>query len=226
MDLIRADSLAATLEAIDEALFFGRPIPARQRDAAAGWIAGRQGLPGSYAAMFAPTEVDFRAGIRTFTGELVASRAGVAHVLGEDACHVLIRLDSASPDARRALHWAAAGMLRRLRAGDARARLGIYCCARCSVALWRHLAAGGLDQPERRLEDGLAALREARDRKGRWHRFPFYYTLLALYEMNRSKAAAELRYAAPALARMLDRPNPGGAFEARRRVLAARILHG
>jgi hypothetical protein len=67
-------------------------------------------------------------------------------------------------------------------------------------------------------------LREHRDGSGRWRRFPFYYALLALSEMDGRKAVEEIRYAAPGLERMLRRSARGGRYDRRRRALAERVL--
>ena len=55
-------SLGKTLDAVNEAYFFGRAIPKSERVNVAKWIANRQGLPNSYANMFAPTEKDMKEG--------------------------------------------------------------------------------------------------------------------------------------------------------------------
>jgi len=75
-----------------------------------------------------------------------------------------------------------------------------------------------------RLAGGLKFLREHRDGEGRWHRFPFHYTLLALSEMDEKAVSREIPYAAPVLERMLKRRSRGGQFETRRRAVAERIL--
>ncbi len=227
---MRSDSLAATLDAVNDALFFGRRLSDADRREAADWIAARQGLPGSYHGMFAPTESDRRGGIQLFTGERVATRAATAHILGEEACRALLRLDVDSEKARGALARATEGMLPRLRAAEERERhmgrpwLGQYCCGRCTAALWRHLAAGGLERSEHHLAAGVEALRLSRTGDGRWRRYPFHYTVLALNEMDPSLAIDELRYAAPILQRLAERAPEGDAFAARRRALAERVL--
>jgi len=230
MAIVTPDSLAATLDAVNEALFFGRAVGKTEREGVAAWIAARQGLPGSYAGMFAPTEKNLREGARFFTGEHLPSRAGTAHVLGEEACRALILLDASDAGARAALERARQGMLGRLRAAEARERntgrlwLGTYCCGKCSVALWRHLAAGGLEDSERHLAAAMKALQLNRDGTGKWRRFPFHYTLLALSEVNLPAAIEEMRYAAPTLERLLTRRQADGPFERRRRAVAERIL--
>jgi hypothetical protein len=230
VSLVRPDSLAATLDAVNDALFFGRPISDADRRRAAAWLAARQGLPGSYHGMFAPAEADRREGMRLFTGERVATRAATAHILGEEACRALLLLDVPLEEVRCALARATEAMLVRLRAAEEREKhtgrpwLGQYCCGRCTAALWRHLAAGGLERADRHLAAGVEALRHSRDGEGRWRRYPFHYTVLALSEMDVSLAIDELRYAAPILERLANRAPDGAAFAARRRTLTERVL--
>ncbi|HUK83455.1 MAG TPA: hypothetical protein VLZ12_12590 [Verrucomicrobiae bacterium] len=220
MNLVNHNSLGATLDAVTEAFFLDRKLSPAQRTRVAKWIASRQGLPGSYANMFAPTARDFRTGYRVFTGEKVTSRAATAHILGEEACRALSLLDVLVAEARVARRRAAEGMQARL----GRSNSGTYCCGTCSVSLWRNLAAGGLPNAKRRLLAGLNALRRNRLGNGRWRRFPFFYTLLALEELGLPAALAELRYAAPACERCLKRTANGSPFTNRRRLLLQRVL--
>ena len=232
MNLIKQDSLADTLDGINAALFAGVAIPQARQRAAAEWIAARQGLPGAYAGMFAPTEEDFRKGIRLFTGERFTTRAGSSHVLGEEACRVLLKLAMPLDSVREALRRATEGMTQRLVQTAKRERNagrpwpGAYCCARCTCAVWRHIGAGGLQDasPERWLTEGMKLLRSRRDDSGRWQGFPFYYTLLALAGLDTRAASAELTYAAPACERLLRRAPRPGKFDERRRLLAERVL--
>ena len=84
MNLLHENSLGKTLDAINDALFFEKQIPQDEARRTARWIAGRQGLPTSYAGMFAPTNEDYTEGVRLFTGERISSRVGIGHILGED----------------------------------------------------------------------------------------------------------------------------------------------
>lgn len=224
MRLIHRSSLAATIDAVNEAAFFGTMPPEAERREAARWIASRRGLPHSYAGMFAPTEKDFAGGIRLFTGERIRTGAATGHILGEEACRALILLASGGAAVRDALARATANMAARLRENTSRAP-GMYCCGSCSVALWRHLAAGGLDCPERRLAAGLRTLKSYRNGKGRWRVFPYYYTLLALAEIDLPAAVGEMRYAAGGCERVLKRRAPAGdRYDRRRRALAEKVL--
>jgi hypothetical protein len=220
------NSLAALVDRIEQKRYFGQSIPAREVLAAAREIASRQGLPGSYAGMFAPTKLDFRRGIRVFTGEPVRSGAATAHILGEECCRLLLKLHAKDRQVSAALARAEAGMRERLRLPDrAHAQhVGFYCCGICTVSFWRHLAAGGLDRAVPRFRDGLRMLASCRSDNGRWNRFPFFYTLLALTELDLPEARTELRWAAPAAERSLKTLRGVGRFPRRRRAVLEQAL--
>lgn len=217
-----AFSLIDFIDRAGERLFDRRPFDVSDPQLAA--VAALQGKPGSYAGMFALPEADRGREFRTFTGERITTNAGKMHVIGEETCRILRLLDGSSAVADRAL----AGMLERIREADARegGLTGTYCCGTCSCAFWRNLAGGCFDHPEARLESGMRTLRSSRDGKGRWGRFPFYYTLLALNEIPRPIARAELEYALPGLEKMLKLNESGepSVFVRRRRKLVERIL--
>jgi len=223
MGLVNRQSLNATLDAVDDALFHGRRLSKAERTDAARWIAGRQGLPGSYSGMFAPTTQDFETGVRFFTGERLPTRAGTAHVLGEEACRALILLDVKEAVVQDALKRATDGIMERV-AKINEPRRGTYCCGKCTVAYWRHLAVGGLEYPERRLAAGMKVLKSRRDGEGKWGIYPFYYTLLALSEIDLPSARKETQYAAPVCERILKRKPKDDKFDVRRRLLAERAL--
>ncbi len=216
-------SLARTLDAINEAFFFNRPIPRAEREQVAKWIAERQGRPGSYADMFAPTASDLEKGVFLFTGETIRSRAALRHVIGEEACRALILLKSPSRVVRNALERASQGMLTRLTDSQARAR-GMYCCGTCTPALWRHLTAGGLTGAERWLAYGMKALKTHRGGDGKWRRFPFHYTLLALIEIELAEARREMTFAAPACERYMARARGDSPVVDRRRAVIEKVL--
>ena len=223
MKLINHSSLASTLDSVNEAFFYNRPLSKSEKAQVAKWIASRQGLPRSYANMFAPTAKDFNNGITLFTGEKIITRAGLSHVLGQESCRALLLLNVTSADIKSALERASAGFMERLKL-YIEADKGTYCCAPCSCALWRHLSAGGLKNGERILTNGIKTLKSFRDGKGRWKRFPFYYTLLVLNEMDLPAARKEIQYAAPACERLLKRQTKKDKICQRRHTLAERIL--
>jgi len=220
------NSLAALVDRLSEKLYFGQRIPPVDLKVAAREIASRQGLPGSYAGMFAPTAFDFRRGMRVFTGEPVRSGAATAHILGEECCRLLLEIHPDDRVASAALDRAETGMLDRLRSAERShaEHIGFYCCGICTASFWRHLAAGGLDQPSSRFRDGLRVLASCRAGGSRWRRFPFFYTLLALTEMGEPEAGKEIRWAAPAAERSLKALRGSGRYQKRRRAVLERAL--
>src|SRR5262249_45711256 len=161
-------------------------IPRDTRGETAGWIASRQGLPGAYGEMFAGFPAERASGIHLFTGEHVTN-ASARHILGEEACRALLLLDSREPTATAALGRAVEWIVERVSVAAAyspRNNAGVFCCGKCTVGLWRNILAGGLDRPDHRLRLGLATLREQRKANGEWRAFPFWYTVLALTEID------------------------------------------
>lgn len=231
MSLIHADSLAATVDAVNEAVFFNRVRCKAARRRAARWISERVGMRGGYAGMPALTDADRQSSYVMFTGEKVSTGAGRGHILGEEACRAMRMLsvnDDRIDDAKvvDAVERAEAEVLRRItHPGNPKGHVpGTYCCAKCSVALWRNIAAGGMDHHEARLQDGVAALRARRDGKGRWKQYPYWFTLSALIKMPGKIALPELRYAAPSCERMLRRKPSDDLHAVRRRTIAERVM--
>ncbi|MBN1945586.1 MAG: hypothetical protein JW797_07905 [Bradymonadales bacterium] len=225
MQIIQENSLAETLEALNDRFFFGMDLTEEDKRQAANWIAKRHYKFGRYANMFAPTDYDFLHFKRVFTGEKLASKARTAHILGEEACRALILLSVANRTVQSALNEASEGMIHALKASQERGEPGgTFCCGTCTCALWRHLAVGGLTSPEMLLESGLKHLRAHRDGEGRWYRYPFYYALLTLTEIDLPAARAEIRYAAPACERSERRLKRTDRYTRRRLAVIARAM--
>lgn len=242
--LIDPDSLSESLDAINDALFHARVLTDEEKTTAGEWIAGRQGLFGSYHGMCAPTEADIKMGIRVFTGEPVRTIASLCHVLGEEACRVLALIGSGNEKCEAAYRLASAEVDRGLSSNDGKAprligtdlgrtpvaRTGVYCCKMCSCALWRNLSAGamrgGISAAEERLLSGLTVLRQQRDGKGRWGSFPFWYVLLVLADLDIPEAREEIQYASPAVEKSYRRLRRNDKYPQRRRLLAERVLGG
>jgi hypothetical protein len=225
--LINRTSLSQTVDAINAAQFEGRALAATERRQVAQWIAARQGLPGSYGGTFAGFPSERSRGIALFTGERIAS-ASACHILGEEASRALRLLRVRDPGVTRALEQADDGLMRCLdRAAEdpRKCNPGLFCCGKCSVGLWRNLLAGGLNRRAERLQRGALHLRSVRDGEHGWQRFPFWYTVLALSEMDSAEAKTELRHATPALMREAGRAVPSAPYARRRHELAVRTLN-
>lgn len=224
--MIDETSLSKTIDAVNEALFEKRTIATIERKHVAQWIAARQGLPGAYADTFAGFDEERRNGIRAFTGERFTS-ASARHILGEEASRTVRLLDVRDADVQGALRRADAGLtacLYRAAEDPRNTNPGTFCCGKCTVGLWRNLLSGGLDRQEERLRAGVTGLRARRIGEGEWRVFPFWYTVLALTEMDFAEARAEIKYVAPVLERAAKRTPRSGGYPQRRRAVAQRAL--
>lgn len=223
--MIHQTSLSQTLDAVGQLDFEQRKLPPAERKVVASWIAARQGLPSAYASTFAGFPGERKNGILVFTGERITS-ASSRHILGEEACRALRWLGVRDRQVQAALKRADAGLmscLERAALDPRNTNPGKFCCGKCSVGLWRHLLAGGLDQQEERLRKGVGqVLRAHRAGQGKWRAFPFWYTVLALTEMDLPEARAELEYAAPVLELVAQRKRPSSVYGQRRHELARR----
>ncbi len=225
--MIHANSLSQTVDDINAALFEQRKIAGGEKKTVAEWITERQGLRGAYSGTYAGYSVELAEGILLFTGERITS-ASARHILGEETMRVLRLMNVRDASIRAGLKRADEGMIDAIRRSDADSRntnIGWFCCGKCSVGMWRNLLSGGLERQEERLRKGVGeVLRSHRQGDGRWHRFPFWYTVLALSEVDYPEGRDELRYAAPVLERAAGRVEPKDLYGRRRHALAARAL--
>ncbi|MBD3233428.1 MAG: hypothetical protein GF315_06855 [candidate division Zixibacteria bacterium] len=72
----------------------------------------------------------------------------------------------------------------------------------------------------------MKALKEHRDGEGRWKRFPFYYTLLAINDINLPEAIDEMKYTGKVCERMAKILKGNDKYNMRRLTLMERILEG
>jgi len=221
MALVNEQSLAQTLNKITHAWLTGTQLSADDRIDAARWIAARVGIAGSYSGLPAPTEVDYGDNVYLYTGETVRSNAGIGCKLGFEAVWALAQLNVHDAAVRQATLQAQARTLTLFDRQPSRAK-GMYCCYSCSQAGWRALATIEGGQPFLTL--GVELLHNSRDGKGRWAKFPFWYSVLALTHNQTKAARAEIQYAAPALERFLRRKDFGQLHDARRELLAQKAL--
>ncbi|RPI18951.1 MAG: hypothetical protein EHM58_03585 [Ignavibacteriae bacterium] len=227
MNIINPQSLSITLDNINEIYFYGKKISSSDKEKAAKWIASRQGLHGSYWGMFAPTDFDYKNGHILFTGEKITSGAGISHFSGEEACRALALLNGKHKSITEALDKAQAGLstaIKTARERGVNTPDGYYCCAKCSVSYWRNLSAQCNADANKLLMNGMKILNKMRDGKGKWKRFPFYYTLFALQEIDLKPAREEMKYAAPVLEKYLQRAPSDDKYNERKRMLAEKVL--
>ena len=220
--MIRTDSLAHTIDALNEAIFFDRPLSDQDKKQAADFILGRQYPSGPHAGLFAPTDKDFAEGVFLFTGERLHTHLGRRNVLSAEAARAILLLELPVPERDIVLEKLQRKLLGSCFANDL---CVIGECAHSGVGFMRYLAASELIDTRKRLDAHIRLISQHRDNRGRWKRFPFHYTLLALSEIDQPSALAELRYAAPALERSIKRQTgEEDRFTLRRQHLLERIL--
>lgn len=225
MRIINPTSLNKTLDNLNQRLSEGKILSSAERKQLAKWITERQGLKGSYTNMFAPTESDFN-GIILFTGDKLTSKASIAHILGEESLRALYLLNVKDKKVEVAFEKARSGIKNVLKKNY---KLGIYplgmfCCGKCTAALWRNISAEGVDKNKKALDSGIKYLRSMRDGKGKWRRFPFFYTLLALTDINLPSAKEELKYASELCRKYVSRKDNGDNYVKRKKEIARRVL--
>ena len=218
--MISSNSLAKTLDAIGEAFFYDHSLSAQQKQEAADWIIRRQYKSGKQAGVFAPTGYDYQEGTRLFTGEKLKTKLATRNILTEEAARVLVCLGVTDIRVQGALGHADRWLLQQCFSGSCT----IGECAHSAVGLMRYLSVRRSADSERRLAEQIEVLSRHRDGKGRWRRFPFFYTLLALSEIDLRLAVEEMRYAAPACERVLRRSAKEDGFFQRRRAIVQRAL--
>jgi hypothetical protein len=185
-------SLIATVDAFNEAVLFGYPWQ-DEAESLVLWTSGRLGEVRGYAGSFALTEEDWRREFRLFTGEKIESRAARAHIIAEEATRMLAIIRNDTGILADAGRISEQRLVERIFTGNA-VKDGFYCCGKCSISLWRCLAAGGFAEHSSILPQCMSSLTSFRDGKGGWSRFPFYYTLLLLSEVSPKLAKGQMKY--------------------------------
>jgi len=182
-------SLQETLWRLEEARQGFRAKSTAQVQEALEWVLSRQGLKGSYCNLFLPTSLDLKQGARLPTGEHVETSAATRHILGEEALRAVVVWNRGSSSS---VKEAMKGFNQILERGG---RSGSYCCYNCTISFLRTLAVSRVERADEILEKGLSKIKKKRMSNGKWHGFPFYYTLLFLSEIDSPSARDELKYA-------------------------------
>ncbi len=220
--MFQTNSLAHTIDALNEAIFFNRPLSNQDKKQAADFILGRQYPSGPHAGLFAPTDKDFAEGVFLFTGEKLHTQLGPRNILSAEAARAILLLGLPSSEMETSLERVQSKLLSSCFAADL---CVVGECAHSGVGFMRYLAVGGSTEATQRLDAHIRIISQYRDGKGHWKRFPFHYTLLALSEIELPASLAELRYAAPALERSLKRQDGvEERFLLRRQQLLERVM--
>lgn len=227
MPLLNKTSLYKTVDNVNEAFFYGKRIPGKEAKELVTWISSRLDTEYSYNRSFGVTKKDMTGKVCTFTGEPLRSHASMRHIMAEETCRVLLLLNKfTGQKTEEPLERTYREFYRMLRDSEAAGKHpGTFCCGPCTVGLWRHLAVGGLPHYADNLDEGIAVLHDFHDGGGRWGRFPFFYTLLALSEIDHPIAQKEINYAQPECERVFKRLRKDNIFSERKRDLLLKVMN-
>jgi hypothetical protein len=207
-----------TIDNINDKFLFDDGITQEEGLEAARWIASRQGEKGHYRYLFAPTPFDFEQGMHLFTGEKLVC-ASARHVMGQEAARAAWLLGSQDPIVRRAYDRATSWMHEDLGFQQS----GTYCCGRCTLAFWRNFWVGNFENKEALIIKGLQSMKGYRLDDGKWHRFPFFYAVYALVDLDLEPAYAELKYALPVMEQYIKKTRRG-AYSQRKITILEKAL--
>jgi hypothetical protein len=226
MSLLNKTSLYKTVDNVNEALFYGKKISKTDAKETMLWIASRLDTPFSYNKSFGVTRHDITHPVYTFTGERLTSSASMRHIMAEESCRALLKLSEITGYTIPELEKNEIEFGKMLQNAWAAGKpVGTYCCSTCTVGLWRNFAAGGLPEFAEHLPEGLMVLHYNHDGSGKWGRFPFFYTLLTLSEIDDPAALKEINYAQTECERALERLRKDNKFSKRKRDLLLKIMN-
>lgn len=203
------------LDTWEEKLFYGKPLSRAQQIDLLDLACSQINTQGSFCL----ARDEIQAGIQVLTGEKLKTRQAVAHSLALRTVRLLYMFNLQS------------GAQEVIRSVDQLIETSCYAsfcakgeCIYSTLSLIRCLSARGSGVAGKHLEALVHKLVDYRDGTGSWRSFPFYYTLLSLYEAGTPEAIGELVYAAPACDRRLMRTAGGDKFIKRRVDLLKKIL--
>ena len=198
--ILHPASLSDTLDSAEEALFDQHPISQALRNDLAVILISRQIQSGTNAGVFIPFVSESRHQSRLFTGEMLRTEFACRNIQLIQSARLFALLAMDSPDIARSIMLSDRCMNTQC--------YSKFCikgeCKSLTIAYMRYLAAINTGDPVVLLDQFLTRLADYRDGKGRWHGFPFYYTLLMLSEIDRPLAADELNYTAPLIERLAE----------------------
>ncbi len=237
MSFVDSGSLASTADRVNHAHLFGEKITKRDAKEATTWIVSRywQNIPERirnsakpdprWAAVpksFNLTDADRRRKPKTFTGEPLAN-AALRMVHNREAARALFVLGGVlGKTAPEALSLCAS--VRDTADQLEQQRAPLFCCGPCTASVWRLASVEASVASDAALDHLLSALPKHRDQRGGWRRFPYFYTVLALSELDHPKAIAELRYVLPDAMHKRKALKPSDEIAARRIAILDRVL--
>ena len=195
MKILHKNSLIETVDAFNEAVYFKYPWQQEAKPLVA-WMDSRLGKDRAYAGSYALTESDWNREFHLFTGEKVSTRAARSHIIAEESIRIMNIIKKETGLDSNSLIISEERLAAQILSYKPGYTLntGFYCCGKCSISLWRCVAGGGFSNRLNIIAPALSSLAEDRDGLGGWHRFPFYYTLSFLADIDPRLAWPEIQY--------------------------------
>jgi len=181
------------------------------------FIAGQQILYGHNAGVFVESRNVSSPQTQLYTGERLQTHLAMKNILTIESIRALV-LSGSSSDIAQSSIALADGWLERQCFSD-------FCtvgeCRYSSIAFIRYLNVLGKTD---HLENMVSKLSKFRDGKGGWKGFPYFFTLLALSEIESPIADNELNYTLPFTEQRLKRSRPDEPYRSRREEILSRVL--
>ncbi|TFH05610.1 MAG: hypothetical protein E4H14_12425 [Candidatus Thorarchaeota archaeon] len=179
------DSLEEAILLLEQAHRSGDNIDLEQ---VVDFIIGQQIRYGQDAGIFVESRNVSRSKVRVYTGEKIQTYLAAKNILTIESTRALVLTRSSSESASSSIAIAASWLENQC--------FSDFCvageCKHSTVAFMRYLNALGTND---RLDHMISKLSKFRDGKGGWTGFPYFFTFLALAEIESQIANDELYYA-------------------------------
>ena len=180
------------------------------------FIVGQQIRYGQDAGVFVESRNVSRSKVRVYTGEKLQTYLAAKNILTIESARALVLTRPSSESANSSIALAASWLENQC--------FSDFCasgeCKHSSVSFMRYLNALGTTD---RLETMISNLSKFRDGKGGWKGFPYFFTLLALAEIESPIADDELHYALAFADQRFRRSQSEEPYISRRNEILSRV---
>jgi hypothetical protein len=166
------------------------------------WILSHQNRYKGF--IFYPTQADRENGIRLFSGEKPKTNFLADNAVELETLRILALIQPEAPEVQQVLQKAYERLFRLCFANGCTQGE----CAHASIAFMRYLTAYNVNGSSDKFGQTLEILKQKRSGDGKWHDFPFFFTLLWLTDLPYSFAYDELSYSHDHCKRLLVKKQP------------------
>ena len=166
------------------------------------WILAHQNRYKGF--IFYPTQVDRENGIRLFSGEKPKTKFLADNAVELETLRILALIQPEALEVQQILQKANERLFRLCFANGCTQGE----CAHASIAFRRYLIAYDVEGSSDMFRQTLEGIKQKRSGDGKWHDFPFFFTLLWLTDLPYSFAYDELSYSQDYCKRLLVKKQP------------------